>query len=341
MLSIVQRQILIKDVIIHEINVISPIKKQITLYTNIANQTPKSLPIVRLGRINDKLYLLADFDVFYGVKESKLTQIECEVIDFKNEPDFIIQHVKLNKNPTGFNQFLLFKVFEYLKSCSIHKDKALELLQINQTIYHRLIDLSLHQNTIQQLVEFHEFLSEKLTITNIPFYIPEIISKFENSKQLEIILDVIELVKSLNTADSKFSFPAIEAIQILVGTPEKNNSTIIIPENVKPTIQQKKIVDDIIKTSKNITCILGDKNNPTYLYNKKTDTLSTVNSKNTIISLNETPSQKIYALPPNIVEYLKLEETDNPLKIKKFSNSSELILHLQKDSGLQGVVLFK
>lgn len=80
MLSIVQRQILIKDVIIHEINVISPIKKQITLYTNIANQTPKSLPIVRLGRINDKLYLLADFDVFYGVKESKLTQIECEVI---------------------------------------------------------------------------------------------------------------------------------------------------------------------------------------------------------------------------------------------------------------------
>ncbi len=42
-----------------------------------------------------------------------------------------------------------------------------------------------------------------------------------------------------------------------------------------------------------------------------------------------------------MVKYLELEETDNPIKIKKFSNSSDLITYLQKDSGFQGVVLFK
>jgi len=214
------------------------------------------------------------------------------------------------------------------------------MLQIPQ-IYHKLLDLSLHSNVITKLSELHEFLSEKLTTVTIPYYIPEIISKFEKSKQTEITKEVIELVKAFKTSDSKFSFPAVEAFQILLGKPEENNSTIIIPDDVKPSIQQKKIVDDIINTSKNITCILGDKNNPTYLFNKKTNSLSTVNAKDTIISLDETPSQKIYALSPSMVKYLELEEIDHPIKIKKFSNSSDLITYLKKNSDLQGVVLFK
>jgi len=335
------KQIPINDISIHEINVITPIKKQITQYTDIANQTPESLPTVRLGRIFDKLYVLTDFSVFYGIKESKLTSITSEIIDFKNDVEFIIQHVKINKNPTGFNQFSLFKVIDHLNSQQIPKEKALELLQINQTIHHKLLDLPLHPYTIQQLSEFHEFLSEKLTTVSIPYYIPVIISKFENSKQAENTLNVIELMKSSNTVDSKFTFPAIEEFQILLGKPEENKSIVITPDNVNPTIQQKKIVDDIISTSKNVTCILGDKNNPTYLFNKKTNSLSTVNAKDTIISLDETPSQKIYALSPNIVKYLELEEIDHPIKTKKFSNSSDLISYLKKDSELQGVVLFK
>jgi len=234
------RQISIDDIYIHEINVITPIKKQIIQYTNIANNTPESLPIVRLGRISNKLYVLADFSVFYGIKESKLTSITSEIIDFKNDVEFIIQHVKLNKNPTGFNQFSLFKVIDYLNSCNIPKEKALELLQIHQTIHHKLLDLPLHQNTIQQLSEFHEFLSEKLTTVSIPYYIPVIISRFEKSKQTEITKEVIELVKAFKTADSKFSFPAIEALQILLGKPDENKSIIIIPEHVQPTEQQKR-----------------------------------------------------------------------------------------------------
>jgi len=326
---------------IHEINVVTPIKKQIIQYTNIANQTPESLPVIRLGRISDKLYLLADFGVFYGIKESKLTSITCSIVDFKNETEFIIQHVKLNKNPTGFNQFSLFKVIDYLNSRDIPKEQALEMLQIHQTIHHKLLNLELHPNVIIKLSELHELLSEKLTNFSIPYYIPEIISRFEKSKQSEITLNVIQLIKSFKTADSKFSFPAVEAFQILLGKPDENNSTIIIPDNVEPSIQQKKIVEDIINTSKNVTCILGDKNNPTYLFNKKTNSLSTVNAKDTIISLDETPSQKIYALSPNIVKYLELEEIDHPIKIKKFSNSSDLITYLKKDSDLQGVVFFK
>ncbi len=335
------KQIPINDISIHEVNVITPIKKQVTQYTDIANHTPESLPIIRLGKISNKLYVLADFGVFYGIQESKLTSITCEIIDFKNDVEFIIQHVKLNKNPTGFNQFSLFKVIDYLNSCNIPKEQALEILQINQTIHHKLLDLPLHLDTIQQLSEFHKFLSEKLTTVTIPYYIPEIISKFEQSKQIEITKEVIELVKAFKTADSKFSFPAVEAFQILLGKPEENNSTILIPDDVKPSTKQMEVAQNIINTSKNVICIPGNNNHPSYLINKKTNTISTVNEKDTITTINETPSQKIYALPPNIVKYLKLEEAEKPLKIKKFSNSSDLISYLQQDSDLQGVVLFK
>jgi len=335
------RQIPIDFIHIHKINVITPIKKQVIQYTNIANSTPESLPIIRLGRIHDKLYVLADFGVFYGIKKSRLTEITCNVIDFKNDVEFIIEHVKLNKDPTGFNQFLLFKVINYLTSQNITEAKTLELLQINQTIHHKLLELPLHPDTIQQLSELHEFLSAKLTAVTIPYYIPEIISRFEQSNQTKITKEVIELVKAFKTTDYGFSFPAVEAFRILLINPVKNKSTVITPEHVQPTEQQKKIVEDIISTSNNITCILGDKNNPTYLFNKKTNSLSTVNAKDTIITLDETPSQKIYALSPNIVKYLELEEAEKPLKIKKFSKSSDLISYLKKDSDLQGVVLFR
>ena len=335
------RQIPIDFIHIHKINVITPIKKQITQYTNIANHTPESLPVIRLGRIHDKLYVLSDFGVFYGIKKSRLTEITCNVIDFKNDVDFVIEHVKLNKDPTGFNQFLLFKVINYLNSQNIPEEKTLELLQINQTIHHKLLDLPLHPNTIQQLSELHEFLSEKLTTVTIPYYIPEFISRFEQSKQIEITNEIVELVKAFTTTDYRFSFPAVEALQILLIKPVKNKSEIIVPDGVVPSKQQMEVAKNIVNTSNNVTCILGDKNNPTYLFNKKTNSLSTVNAKDTIISLDETPSQKIYALSPNIVKYLELEETDKPIKIKKFPKSSDLISYLKKDSDLQGVVLFK
>ena len=159
--------------------------------------------------------------------------------------------------------------------------------------------------------------------------------------QPAITKEIIGLVKAFKTTDYRFSFPAVEAFRILLIKPVENKSTVITPEHVQPTEQQKKIVEYIISTSNNVTCILGDKDNPTYLFNKKTNSLSTVHAKDTIISINETPSQKIYALSPNIVKYLELEEIDHPIKIKKFSNSSDLITYVKKDSDLQGVVLFK
>lgn len=325
---------------IHKINVVTPIKKQVIQYTNIANQTPESLPVIRLGKIHDKLYALADFDVICGVKQSRLTEIACSVINFKNDAEFIIPHVKINKNPTGFNQFSLFRVIDYLNSCNIPKEQALEMLQINQ-IHHKLLDLPLHPNVINKLSEFHEFLSEKLTTVNIPHYIPDIISRFEKSKQIKITEDAIELIKTHNISDSRFSWSAIEEFQIFLGKPTENKSEIIIPDGVIPSKQQMEITKNIVNTSKNVICIPGNDIHPTYLINKKTNTVSTVNEKDTITAINETASQKIYALPPNIVKYLKLEEADHPIKIKKFSNSSDLITYLKKDFDLQGVVLFK
>ena len=331
----------VNSIHIHKINVITPLKKQVTQYTDIANHTPELLPVIRLGKIHDKLYALSDFDVICGVKNSRLTETACSITDFKNEIDFIIQHVKLNKNSTGFNQFSLFQVINYLNSQNIPKDQAIKLLQINQINHHKLLHLDLHPNVIEQLSDFHNYLSEKLTHFSIPYHLSEIISRFEKPKQIQITKDAIELIKTHNMSESRFSWPAIEEFQIFLGKPDENKSVVVIPENVKPSTKQMEIANNIVNTSKNVICIPGNQEHPTYLINKKTNTVSTVNDKDTITTINETASQKIYALPPNIVKYLKLEELDKPLKIKKFSNSSDLITYLKKDSELQGVVLFK
>ncbi|MCJ8306539.1 MAG: hypothetical protein HRU07_05755 [Nitrosopumilus sp.] len=226
----------LEKVHIHKVNVVVKIKKQIVLYEEIAKTAPKTLPVIQLGRISDKLFVLSNFDVYYGVKQYGLKSIECEIFDFKNDVEFIIEHVKLNKNPIGFNPLLLYGVLDYLESQKIPKSQALGLLQIHKTTNNKLLDLELHPKVIESLCSLHNHLAEKLLNFTIPYYIAELISKCKPIEQINAAGRITTLIKSSNITELKFAWPSVEEIEILLSNPifreESKNSVIVEVTNV-------------------------------------------------------------------------------------------------------------
>lgn len=325
---------------IHKLHVVTPIKKQVELYSNISNQSPKSLPVIHLGKIKSKLFLLSDFDVFYGIKESKLTEVMCNVAIFDNDVDFIIEHVKLNKNPTGFNEYSLFDVVNYLSKNNITNDEIFGLLQL-QPLLQKLLNLPLIDDVVIQLSQLNDYLSDKLTTFTIPYYIPEIISKIDVKYQLHAISQIIDLIKSSTLSDTKFSWIQIPEIQILLHGIEKSNSLVIQPDNHKSSVSQKKLADDLVKCSKNILVIPGNDSHPTYMINTKTHSVSTVYEKEGMRLVNETVSKKVFVIPEKIINFIGVNDSDDSVKTKRFADTQKQIDFLKNHPNIKCVIIYK
>ena len=200
-----------------------------------------------------------------------------------------------------------------------------------------LDSLDLHSSVIIELTLFSEFLSKKLTTFSIPHHIPLVISKFEKDTQLEITQKIIKLIKSQDITDNKFSWPSIKELRVLCGTPKKTKSYVTTVKGVTPTSKQIKVCDYLVKHTKNIICIAGNDTHPTYLINKKTNSVSIVSDKKSIISLEDVTTEKIYIIPFKLTKFLELDNLSR-LKITKFQDHKSLLLQT-KNINTKGILI--
>lgn len=328
----------------HNLSVVIPLASQITLYSGIANDLPNTLPIIQLGRISEKLYLLSNLDVFYGIKKFGLDIVDAEIIDFVNESEFLIEHVKLNKSQPGYNSLLLYGIVEYLSGNGTSYNTSLKLLHINNTIEHKLLELKLNSDTIGELCLFYSYLAEKLSSCIIPYYVSEIVSKYDGTEQLKIIKKIIKFIKIEKISDSKFTWPSINSINILLSksknTLSSNDSAVIYEENDIPSEKEYVFAEKIIKQSKHVLIIPKTKKHSAYMINKKTNSVSIMTVKDTVITLVEMPTIPLYTLPKKAVNHLKLNESLE-VTMKCFENNDEIIKYLKKHPDSKNVIFSK
>lgn len=335
----------IENIHVHRVNVVTPIKKQIDSYKEIARLSPKTLPPINLGRVDGRLYVLSNFDLYYAIRDSRLAEIQAQVTDFKDITEFVIEHVKLNKNPTGFNPLLLFGVMDYLKDQGISQQKALGLLHVYKTLDQKLLELPLQHNAIRKLCKLYSFLSEKLSNLTIPFYISQAISNCEDNKQGEAVSKIEALIRTGKVSDTKFTWPSVEEIETILKNPSYHktvkDSKIVNLKEVKPSIKEKKISKELLTKSKNVIIIPGNNKHPSIMVNKKTGTVQTIVEKNTVIKLIDKESKPVYNLPQKAVDHLDLEKDTTNLKMKCFTKSSDMVSFLKKHPKLQAVLYYR
>ncbi|MBA4717654.1 MAG: hypothetical protein HRO68_00490 [Nitrosopumilus sp.] len=235
----------ILSVLIHRLSVVEKIAKQTDMFCDIANVSQRELPLPIVGCVKEHFYLLSGFDVFYGVQKSNLDNIECTIHDFDTEVEFLIEHVRLNKNPTVFNPLSLFPLIEFIKTNGVSDEQISGLLQIHNTIYEKIINQNLHSDTIKKLSELYSFLAENLTQPNIPFYAIKLIAQCDLSEQTNAVELMRKLVTAIQVKDTKFIFPSYEELKIQLENPEfyqaKHESVIINPKGDATSTTEIKI----------------------------------------------------------------------------------------------------
>ncbi len=329
---------------IHKFNAIEKNQKEIDRFSDIANISQKDLPVLLIGCVNEKFYLLNNINVFYGVHKSKLENIECSIHDFSTISEFLIEHVKVNKNPQYFNSMKLFPIVSFLTNHDVKPDQIAGVLQIHDTIYEKIINKNLHPDAIEKLSNLFIFLSEKLTDPKIPFYVIKEVSKCDLNKQ-EVAVDLIhKLIGTKPITDSRFSFPSQEEIHIQVNDPHffqtKHESAIAIPPGQTPSKNNIEESHNMLKQFKDAIIIPKTSTTPAYVINKKTNDVKTIHNENTLVKLEDVEHKPIFSIPPKFTSMLNLNEPQD-VKLQGFKTNEKLIQFLETHPNISGVLIYK
>jgi len=306
----------------------------IVMETNIlkySSMKTQDLPIVRLGKVNDKLYAINHYDVVLGCKQSK-NNMQCTIEEFKNISDVLVQHFCDVLSSDILNTPLVYNLVDSLQE-KLKTDKitVLKILGIDKLQYCRLLMATncISEAAISKLEELVKELSKRKGLTAIqastPIYVLEKISRIsDESQQIQLIHFIASDL--IPKSDSRFFWMTPEQIdsitqmirQNATRTEYRDESTVaqFVPSkqlgekessNQKPKPSKK--TREILEAIPNIIIIPDEKGNPDILVDKKTGTVSKIDtsSNKKIIKTSHIPSKKLYSIPLDVVDFLEME----------------------------------
>jgi len=333
----------VSSINIHKFTVVEKNQKQTDMFCDIANMSQKELPLPAVGCVNEKFYLLNRFDVFYGVQKSHVDNIECIVNNFDNDVKFLIEHVRLNKNPVAFNPLKLFPLIEYLKTKSINREQISGLLQIHKTIYEDITNLTLSSDAISELSDIFIYLSQNVTNPTIPFFAIKQVANCDESKQKDAAILLKELINTTRVNDSKFNWPSHEEIKLRLDNPgffqEQHKSIIASPKGDEPNKSDLEKAENTVTRVKDSIIIPATNLHPQMIVDKKTDSVKFLNEKDSIIKLEDHDKQAVYALSSKVTSNLDFENVSS-VKVLPFKSTEKVHRFLDSHPDIQGVLMY-
>ena len=313
------------------------------MFCEIANISQKELPLPIVGCIGGKFYLLSGFDVFYGVQKSRLDNIECMVNDYTNDVEFLIEHVRLNKNPISFNPLKLFPLIKYLKTKSISSEQIPGLLQIHKTIHEDITNLTLSNDAISELSDIFIYLSQNITNPTIPFYAIKLVANCDESKQKDAAIILKKYLDTTRLSDSKFNWPSHQEIKLLLDDPEffqkQHKSVIVSPKGDVPSKSSLKDSENMVTQVKDTIIIPATDLHPQIFVDKKTESVKFVDEKNSIIKLEEHDKQPVFALSRKVTDNLDFEDLTS-VKVLAFKSTDKVHRFLDSHPDIKGVLMY-
>ncbi len=342
-------------------NVTSPTKKIIDQYANIASTCPQDLPVIEVGKVNGKHYIITHNEVHRACKQIGLSDIQANVTEYDTLTDAVVQHVRKNKDPSSFDPLLVRDAIDFLGERGIDESKAIRMFLLNNTETEKILRLALDEKTIKKLRQLNEYLSEKLTSVFMPSYIPAKVAKIPVSKQSIAVEAIKALIMMETISDAKFAWPNPDVIDVTLSEfaekMEKNQEVKIadvvtvaeISENhlkepaIKPSKKTAQKAASLAKTFSNVLYIEGDRetHRKPMIVNTKTGRAAEIKNKNKVLTLVGNLGSDAFVFPDAAAKHLDLGNDGNAF-MKKFSNVDQLQTILnnakKKKINLSGVI---
>lgn len=320
----------------HELDIVVPTRKWVETYKDCVK-----IPAVRVGRVLGGLqngpkdvtdinhFLLEGGDVYEAWRTAGTTHIECLVMDFDTEDDFLIEHVRCNRPNTTINPLVLGMVADRLvaNGHSVDVDLA-HTLGLEGTIHQKFMSLHLAPKAYSVLCDLCVNLGSRLTNFILPYYIPLFISRRDVGIQSDLARAVVKLIMSGTITDARFSWPSPEEVEILLASieePPEEPPVVSIPKGDKPTTESVKKTEQVVARAHDVVAIPATDKHPTYVVDLKTKRVSAVEEKESVICLKDTGagSSTSYIFPPSVGRWLVCGGDDDDDDTKSGQTKSE------------------
>ena len=187
-----------------------------------ASMKTDDLPVIRLGRVNGKVYAINHYDVILGCIQSK-KNVRCIFEEYENISDVMIQHFRDVMSNDIINAPLIYSSVDSLQErLKTDKLSVLKILGIEKNQYTRLLTTTtnnISEAAISKLEEIVTELSKRKGLTAIqasmPIYILEKISRISDvNQQLKLIQIIQSDLQIIN--DAKFCWMTPEQIESIL-----------------------------------------------------------------------------------------------------------------------------
>lgn len=189
-------------------------------FCEIARKDSKKLPVVKLGRIQNKLYSINNHNVIEGCKLANLSHISnVEIKDYQNIQEIILEHVRESFNDEIIDPLSIFDVIDYFEEkTNMSKQEILQHLLISKTPYEKIPTLKISGKAIESLRNLVRELSERKNILparlQIPIFILTKISRLSDEHlQMLAVEKLNQLILSI--PESRFVWPSAEQLDTL------------------------------------------------------------------------------------------------------------------------------
>ena len=186
-----------------------------------ASMKTDDLPVVRLGRVNGKVYAINHYDVILGCTQSK-KNVKCIIEEYENISDVMIEHFRDVMSNDVINTPLIYSSVDSLQErLKTDKSSVLKILGIEKNQYTRLLNntSNISEAAISKLEGIVTELSKRKGLTAIqasmPIYMLEKISRVSDVNQQLKLIQIIESdLQQIN--DAKFCWMTPEQIESIL-----------------------------------------------------------------------------------------------------------------------------
>ncbi|WP_420544470.1 hypothetical protein [Nitrosopumilus sp.] len=235
-----------------------------------ASMKTEDLPVVRLGRVNGKVYAINHYDVILGCTQSK-KNVRCIIEEYEKLSDVMVQHFRDVMSNDVINTPLIYSSVDSLQErLKTDKLSVLKILGIEKNQYTRLLTTTnnISEAAISKLEEMVTELSKRKGLTaiqaSIPIYMLEKISRVSDEKQQLKLIQIIESdLQTIN--DAKFFWMTPEQIDSILQL-VRQDATHAENKREESTVAEFVEIEDIgkkIEEEKSTTTTTSKSNNAT------------------------------------------------------------------------------
>lgn len=163
--------------------------KMIKIATDIAKSNPDDIKPILVGRVNDLLYPINEFETVSGLIKAKVKTTSAIITDYPTMEDLIIGHVRKNFEPHMIDPLRIREVIQYMaKNSKMNKSDICKALWLDRrpdlfaSVHYEITD-----ETRDVLSEMVEEISKKVYSIVTPVYYIERLSKISELKRVKPI----------------------------------------------------------------------------------------------------------------------------------------------------------